>query len=129
MPDTKATIRAARAAYNAAIAARDATAIAAILTEDYALVTSRGDALDGRDAVYRNWVRRFANDADVNYVRTPDIIQVDDAAGTATETGRWQGHYSADGKRIEGAGTYVARWRLEGDGRWQLRAEQFTAGP
>ena len=120
--DAEAEIRAARAAYNAAITARDPDAIVACLADDYGLTTSAGETLRGRETLLEHWRRKFERDADVVYFRRPARIDVD--GGEADERGTWAGHYTAHGARVDVAGSYTARWSRV-DGRWLLAAETF----
>ena len=121
-----AEIRAARAAYNAAIVARDPGAIVACLAAEYELTTSAGETLRGRAALLEHWRRKFERDADVVYFRRPARIDVDDDGDSAEERGTWAGHYTAHGARVDVAGSYTAEWRLI-ERRWVLTGEKFSA--
>ena len=118
-------IRAARAAYNAAISPiLVGEFVAACLADDYRLQASNGTTVQGRDALLAHWREKFAHDPDVCFVRRPAAIAVD--GGSARERGSWTGHLTDRGVRVERAGSYEAEWRLEDD-RWLLVAETFSA--
>ena len=122
--DPTEEIRAARAAYNAAIAARDVDAIVACFADDYALTTSAGETLRGRASLLEHWRRKFERDADVVYFRRPATIAMN--GDRVDERGTWAGHYTAHGARVDVAGSYTAQW-VPIDGRWRLAAELFRA--
>ena len=122
--DDESAIRAARARYNDAIAARDPAAIVSRLTHDYALVASTGVAVTGRDALFVHWTDKFEQDADVVYVREPATITVRDDC--AEERGNWSGHWTRAGARVDGHGDYFAEWRRGEDGLWRVATESFT---
>jgi uncharacterized protein (TIGR02246 family) len=122
--DDETAIRAARAHYNEAIAARDPIAIVSHMTRECALVASTGVAVSGRDALLDHWTRKFKQDADVVYVREPATVDV--RGDRAEERGTWSGHWTRAGKRVDGSGVYVAEWRRGDDGRWRVATESFT---
>lgn len=115
-------LRQRRVSYNAAIAAQDADAIAAHLTDDYEVTTSTGEVRMGRDASRHAWRARFLVDPSVVFVRTPDDIAVD--GDTATETGTWTGSYALSCSLQELGGDYTAEWRRI-DGEWYVAREAF----
>jgi uncharacterized protein (TIGR02246 family) len=122
--DDEDHIRAVRARYNAAIAARDPAAIADCVAHDCALIASTGVAVTGRDALLAHWKLKFKQDGDVVYVREPATITLDGDA--ADERGLWSGHWTNAGARVEGFGDYVAGWRRDTDGEWRVASEWFT---
>ncbi|QIG78685.1 DUF4440 domain-containing protein [Stakelama tenebrarum] len=128
MPDTapaaQLAIRARRAAFNAAIAARDAAAIGPILSRDCVMVTGSDSAVvSGRLAQVKLWRREFAVPAPVIYVRTPETITVSPVEPLAMEQGVWQGLDGED--RVFASGSYAAKWREGGEG-WVVEAEVFV---
>jgi ketosteroid isomerase-like protein len=106
-------IRAARAASNAAIAARDVDAIVALLMPNYQVVTARNATRQGREASRASWTA-----IDVTYVRTPTEIRVSADDTQAHENGEWEG----GGLR----GVYSAKWLRDEDGAWRLLGEIFS---
>ena len=92
--DAEAAIRAARAEFNAAIARKDATAIATVLAPTYHVVTGRSDQSHGAQAEREKWSSRFAADPTVSYVRTTRAVRVNESWGLAEETGDWKGSLS-----------------------------------
>ena len=119
-------IRAARAAFNLAIAEGRAEAIPRFLAPEYHLVTSRNAQVHGIDANRRLWAEVFAADPDEVYVRTPRRVRVMDDWGVAEELGDWEGRRVQEGSAVELAGTYAARW-VRVEGVWLLLSEVFTA--
>src|SRR4051794_31775081 len=123
--DDAAEIRAQRAAFNAAIAKHDASAIGAFLSADYQLVSSRNSQAHGVDENVRQWTEIFAKQPGVTYVRTPTSVRIYGPWAMAEETGRWIGQWRAVDGPVEVRGTFVAKWRKT-NGRWLLTAEVFT---
>jgi ketosteroid isomerase-like protein len=124
-PLSAAGVRAARAASNAAIAARDTIALASLVTPSYHSVSSRNAHSNGRAGEGERWRQQFSAHPDVSYVRTPVTIRLFVPWQMAEETGAWVGRWSEADGRVEIRGGYVAKWRRI-DGRWLLEAEVFT---
>lgn len=118
-------IRTRRAAFNRAIAERDADAIAPILARECVMVTGSDSAvIAGRMAQVKVWRREFAAPSPAVYVRTPGSITVSPVEPIAMETGAWQGTDSATGA-VTSSGTYAAKWR-ELRGEWVIEAEIYV---
>ncbi len=119
-------IAAARAQFNTALAARDMSAIAAVLAETVTLVPGDDAVLiTGREAQLEAWQSIFTNMPDVSYVRTPARIEIGEDGELAAETGRWRGAWSSEGFSIRYTGRYFAKWRFDGT-RWLIEAEIFV---
>lgn len=125
MPLNAAGVRAARAASNAAIAARDTITLASLVTPSYHSVSSRNAHSNGRAGEGERWRQQFTAHPDVSYVRTPSTIRLFAPWQMAEETGRWVGRWTEADGRVEIRGSYVAKWRRI-DGQWLLEAEVFT---
>lgn len=118
-------IRTRRAAFNRAIADRDANAIAPILARDCVMLTGTDSAvIAGRMAQVKVWRREFAARSPAIYVRTPEAITVSPVEPIALESGVWQGMDGPDGQ-LTSHGVYTAKWR-ESDGDWVIEAEIFV---
>jgi len=75
--DPVADIKAARAVYNAAIAARDAVGVRAALGEGYVgIAGTGGEAIIGADAMADYFARAFKTPGFLGFVRTPDVVTV-----------------------------------------------------
>jgi ketosteroid isomerase-like protein len=119
-----AAIRAARQAYNAAIARGDADAVAALLADNYVSVSSVGAQNHGREEARAN----YADIAKLGWsiVRTPGDVRVHEAWGAAQELGEWV----VKRQRPTVAtvrGVYAAKWLRTAQGEWRVQAEVFTA--
>lgn len=125
MTDSSEAIRAARAAFNDALARRDAGAISALLLPTYHVVTARSLHRDGRDASVRSWSDLFEHDATATHDRTPVEIHVNEEWGMAEEHGQWTGTLMAIDGPMTVSGVYAAKWHNTGEG-WLLQAEMFT---
>lgn len=125
-PGDPAAIRAARARFNRAIANHDQAHLADDWTDDLRVITSRGRLTTDRAGYLQGWADHFAERPDVRYDRRPERIEIQDAWGTASETGTWTGAFTdADGP-VRLSGRYLAQWRRTPAG-WKLSAEAFVA--
>ena len=120
--DIKAEIGSVRAAYNAAIAARDAAGVRAALGEDYiGIAGTTGEAIIGADAMADYFARAFKTPGFLGFVRMPDVIMVANPPARAMERGHWSGG-STNGQL---SGEYLAVWVPTPKG-WKLRSETFV---
>lgn len=120
-----ATIANLRADSNAAIAAHNVAGIVSFLADDFQITTGAGVALSGPEAMGQGFRNQFEKFPDINYVRTPELIEISSTLPLASERGRWIGRWTESGKKFEFRGTYQAMWRLTA-GRWLIRAELFV---
>ena len=122
-PDEAAAVRAARAAQNAAIIARDFDRVASYWTDSVTLTAGLGTELRGRLA-YR---RAFEQDSAITYERTPRVVEVSTNWPLAWEQGTWTGRGSGSGDAVPRlSGSYAAQWIKVGS-RWLIRSELFVA--
>ena len=119
-------IRAAREAFNLAIAEKDSKRIRPLLAASYHLVTGRSDQFHGADEEEIRWAELFQNDPTAVYRRTPREITTNDSWGIAEELGNWQGEYSINGELVRASGVYAAKWQRAQNNNWVLQAEVFT---
>lgn len=117
-------IRAARAAFNRALAEGDLAGVAAVLADKAVLVAGTDSAiLSGRKAQLAVWKRDFAGPDRVVYERMPAQVIVSPVAPIAMEHGRWRG-VSRTAAADFAAGSYTAKWRCF-DGTWLIEVELF----
>jgi ketosteroid isomerase-like protein len=121
----EAEIRAARARFNQAIAARDTAALATIWSDDVTVIASTGTRIDGRDSYRERFAGYFADRAGYRYRREPERIDVFAAWGVATERGRWRAEWHAADGPIDVGGEYTIQWKST-DAGWLVNAELFT---
>ncbi len=120
--DPVADIMAARAAYNAAIAARDVAGVRAAFGEGYVgIAGTGGEAIIGTDAMTDYFARAFKTPGFLGFVRTPDVVTVAVPPQRAMERGHWSGG-SLNGRV---SGEYLAVWVPTPQG-WKLRSETFV---
>jgi len=120
--DAVADIKAARAAYNAAIAARDVPGVRAAFGDDYiGIAGSGGEAIIGADAMTDYFARAFKTPGFLGFVRTPDEVTIAVPPARAMERGHWSGG-SVSGRL---SGEYLAVWVPTPQG-WKLRSETFV---
>ncbi len=125
MIDHAAVIRARRAQSNAAIAARDAQGVVALMLDDVTVAVAGGPQLNGRNASRIAFDEQFADRAFQGYVRDADTITLHDPPLQATERGRWTGRWGSGTHRGEMRGSYIAQWRHTEMG-WFLQSEIFV---
>ncbi|OYQ24976.1 hypothetical protein CHU93_14130 [Sandarakinorhabdus cyanobacteriorum] len=120
--DPVAEIKAARAAYNAAIAARDVAGVRAAFGDGYVgIAGTTGEAIIGADAMTDYFARAFKTSGFLGFVRTPATVTVADPPARAVEYGHWSGG-STNGVL---SGDYFAVWVPTPQG-WKLRSETFV---
>ncbi len=120
-----APVRAARDAFNRAIAEKNVEAIAGVLADDVILVSGTdSDIFTGRAAQVDLWRSNFEGKDRLVYVRTPECVSLSPLYPIATETGTWRGAPEKGGGDFVG-GTYAAKWRFV-ENRWTLEAETFA---
>lgn len=118
-------VKAQRAAFNAAIRAKDIDGIAATLHENVILVTgTASEVYAGRAVQLPLWQGDFDSPDRAVYVRTPECVRVSETFPVALESGRWRGERGVDAANFA-AGAYAAKWRHI-DGTWLLEAELFS---
>ena len=119
-----AAIRAARQAYNAAIARGDADAVAGLLVENYVSVSSIGAQNHGREEARAN----YAEIAKLGWsiIRTPRDVRVNEAWGSAQELGDWVVKRERPNVATV-RGVYAAKWLRTTKGEWRVQSEVFTA--
>ena len=117
-------IRAARAASNQAIAARDLPAYTATITPDFTVTTGNGSAYT-RDGFLTLWAQLFHDPVWQGCIRTPDSIETSATQPLAAE----HGHFVCRAHRPDGTeiytGTYLAMWLHEAN-TWKTRSELFV---
>ena len=116
-------IRARRAAFNRAIADKDAAAIGAFLAKDCVMVAGTDSAvIAGRHAQVKVWRSLFKAAGAECYQRMPENVVSSAVEPIAMEYGNWQG--SAPDGSVLNSGTYCAKWRDVG-GEWLIEAEVY----
>lgn len=123
----EADIRAARAAYGAAIDAHAPERFGAVLHRDFVQIGSGGSTIAGAATVAASYAaNEFKDPAFITYERVPEAIEVSPNGTLAMERGHWQAKLRNPAGGVEGnAGAYQAGWVRE-DGRWQLRTEAYV---
>lgn len=115
-------IKAARAACNAAIAARDVAGVRAALGDGYVgIAGTGGEAIIGADAMADYFARAFKTPGFLGFVRTPVEVKLANPPLRAMERGHWQGGTVSG--RV--SGEYLAVWVSTAQG-WKLRSETFV---
>ena len=120
-------VRAQRAEYNAAIAARDAVRLRTFFVDDYHLILgSSGDVDSGADAATRGYAdEEFKDRTFVTYRRTPITIVIAASGKRIAETGRFEGIWQKPDGTMRKTGIYLAMW-IPSAGTWRLKSEAFV---
>ena len=122
-------VRAARAAQNRAIAARDTAAVASYWTDDVEIRRGLGALVVGKDEYRKLFIPdsgAVARGEELIYQREPSHVVVSEKWPLAYESGTWIGHFArADGPTRIG-GEYAAQW-VKRDGKWLIRGEVYVA--
>jgi ketosteroid isomerase-like protein len=124
--DEASSIKALRMQSNEAIAAHDIPAIVSFFDEAYQITTSVGSMSQGVDEEIEGLTALFEARPDVNYVRTPEVVEISRSNPLAKESGSWVGTWTTANGPVRTGGSYTAMWRKV-DGRWRIRAELFVA--
>jgi ketosteroid isomerase-like protein len=122
----EATIRAVRAASNAAIAARDLSALRRTVFDDLNVTASSGSVFVGGDEMMERFRASFDDPEFVTYVRTPEQVTVSQAGDFGAESGRWVGSWRRSDGEMRVLGRYMAQWQRRA-GEWRIRSELFVA--
>lgn len=125
-PGDSREVRERRLAYNAAIMARQPSAMRAFLAEDMVQLSSNGQTTIGREAVVQGYeANEFRNPNFIAYDRQPQSVVISENRRFAIERGRWNGRFRQAGGRIAGNwGLYQAGW-IKRDGTWLVRTESY----
>ena len=123
--DDAETIRAARTAFNEAIARHDIKLMQSFLAEDYVATISTGSIDRSRGEHMQNFASHFEQFPDVVYIRSPADIQISEAYPLAIERGSWVGSRTTENGALENGGEYTAAWKQTGDG-WLIYSELFV---
>jgi ketosteroid isomerase-like protein len=109
-------IRAARAAYNNALASRDAEAISKYWLLDSQSVWASGKLTAGHDNIVARYAKTFKDGDFLFGLRIPQRIDVATGGGSdAAEVGVWKWKRRSLGQEITWTGRYLAMWqKLDG---------------
>jgi ketosteroid isomerase-like protein len=119
-------VRAARARWNAAVAARDTAALTQ-LAADSIVQTSPFFVSVGRDRYITGFAQNMARRPQFGFVETPERLEASVVFGRvlATEYGHWRETWLEQDEPTEIRGTYYAVWR-ENAGAWEIVREVFA---
>lgn len=118
-------IRQSNQALSKAFAEGDASAVAALYTEDATLLAPDADMVNGREAIQAFWAGAMAQGiASVELTST----KVEGAGSLAYEVGRYAvTAATADGAQQTSGGKYVVVWKQQEDGGWKLHVDIWNA--
>ena len=125
--DVQAAIDSGNAAYIAAYAQEDATALAQVYDPDGARLSDNGGTARGREAIAAS-VGAFLSRVGPVQVRleTVDLWVI---GNQAYETGIWSYTYTPPGATARTiGGRYVTVWRQQSDGGWRILADLGVPG-
>jgi ketosteroid isomerase-like protein len=114
-------IRARRRLTNKIIAAHDAQRLKPFFTADARLIAGDGGLILGAEQIVAAFDGQFRDPAFIDYVRTPQTVELDGSGARAAESGRWVAHWRTG----EMSGAYMACWRKQ-TGQWVIESELFV---
>lgn len=117
-------IRALEKQWVAAVAARDATAVANLYTADGLFMAPHAPAAQGRDAVAKAWGGLFGL-KNLSLTFAPTRIDVASRGDMVADIGAYQLSFDSDQGRVEDNGKYMAVWRNV-NGVWLIAADIFN---
>src|SRR3546814_2267126 len=86
-------------------------------------ISTRTDTLFPDTTLFRSFAAQFADPTFGDYVRTPEVVEIDHNGARAAETGQWVAHWDGGGM----SGRYMAVWRKV-TGQWAIeRSEEHTS--
>lgn len=118
-----ADLQAANAAYDRALIAGDAVAIAGFYTDDFTIIDDDAN-LRGKP----EQVRTMTEVIDLLEARSDDVQITPLGADAALLTGRFTGRYRAGGEENTFAERYTSVWVRKG-GEWKVRHEHASLAP
>ena len=111
-------IRRGNAQRNGAYAARDTSALAALLAPDFQMITGAGAAA-GRAANVAGFRRLLAKRPDLILIFTPESVEA--SLDMGSEAGTWAERWTEPDGPVELRGRYQVMWQLMG-GAWLQKA-------
>jgi len=107
------------------VKAKDAAGIAALYTEDGAVMPPNGPIGNGHAAIQQTWAGMMGTPGfDLTFV--PDQIIVSSAGDMALDRGTYKLNIAPNGKAQTDTGKYVVVWRKIG-GEWKAAADIFNS--
>jgi ketosteroid isomerase-like protein len=122
----ESAIRSARAASNAAIAARDADLVVTFMLAEVTVAVAGGSTLVGRDASRAAFAEQFADRAFAGYVRETALVVIHHQPTRATEHGQWIGRWRRGLREQLMQGHYEAEWHATDMG-WRIASEIYRS--
>jgi uncharacterized protein (TIGR02246 family) len=124
-PDPAAGIAASSTVFEAAFNSGDAAGLAAIYTEDAALLPPDMAQIDGREGIQALWqgfMDAGVSDIDLNTVELEVHGTSASEVGTYTLTAP-----DGEGGRVTAGGKYIVLWQLGDDGVWRLHRDIWNS--
>lgn len=118
-----ADLRAANAAYDAALIAGDAAALGKIFADDFQIIDDDANLRDKQEQI-----RTMTEVVDLLEARSDDVRITQLGPDAALMTGRFTGRYRMDGKENDFTERYTSVW-VRKDGQWKVRHEHASLVP
>jgi uncharacterized protein (TIGR02246 family) len=123
----KDSIEAALVTFEEAYNSGDAAAVAALYTEDAALLPPDMARMDGKEAVQSFW--QGAMDSGLENLRL-ETVEVEESGDIAYEVGNFTlAVPSQDGAPADVNGKYIVVWKKGPDGTWRLHRDIWNTDP
>lgn len=121
----EAAIRAQDERFVRAVAAKDASTIAAFYAPDAYLMTPNAPAVAGSDAIRASWTGMLQMPS-LQFVFAPAHIDVSKAGDMAMDVGTYRFSAAGPQGRIEDSGNYSTVWKKL-DGQWRIASDIATS--
>lgn len=123
----KASIEAAAVTFEEAFNSGDAAAVAALYTEDPALLPPDMARIDGREAIQSFW--QGAMDSGLKDLKL-ETVEVEENGDLAHEVGNLTlTAPGPDGAPTDVSGKYIVVWKKGPDGTWRLHRDIWNTNP
>lgn len=125
--DARVDIEAALASFAEAFNGGDGAGVAALYTEDAALLPPGEARVDGREAIQAFW--QGAIDAGLSAI-TLEAVEVEEAGDLAFEVGKFTLQAPGEGdQKTTVFGKYIVVWKKGDDGAWRLYRDIWNTSP
>lgn len=126
-PDAAAGIAATSARFEAAYNGGDAQAVAALYTEDGAVLPPGSARIDGREGIaglWQSFIDAGVRDLDL------ETVELEASGDSASEVGQFTlTAPDGQGGRITAGGKYIVLWQRGADGVWRLYRDIWNNNP
>jgi uncharacterized protein (TIGR02246 family) len=118
-------IRELDAKWVAAVAAKDAAAVAEFYAADGMFLAPNAPLVEGRKGIAEAWAGLLGLPG-ISLTFEPTRIEVSESADLASDVGTYSLAFDGEGGRVRDQGKYVVVWKKE-NGAWKILADIFNS--